>query len=284
VSRCFISLNPRAGRGRAQQRAVEAARLLRSRGREVIVTTAQRSSAVGESKPGDTLIACGGDGTVHAALQQCIDRSLTLGVLPAGNGNDIARSFGIARWSTEQLVDRWLEQPTRIDVGQVSHPEVWFLGVLATGFDSRVNARANTMRGRTRYVRALAAELPRFGPLTYRTTIDGQSRGHQALMVCIGNGAYYGAGMAVCPNADVTDGELDVTIVSNLPRLRFLALFPSVYRGTHAGRPEVLTTRARQVTINAPGQAAFADGEFIGPLPVTVTVHPAVLSAYPAWS
>jgi len=280
VNRCFIALNPTAGNGQARQRAAKAARLLRDSGRQVTIT----SGRIDHSRAGDTVIAVGGDGTVHSALQICMRNGLHLGILPAGHGNDIARTLGIERWGVEQLVERWLRHPVNIDVAQVAHPQVWYLSVLATGFDARVNARANTLRGRSRYVRGLMAELRHFGATWYRIRTDGQVRDQSAVLVCVGNGAFYGAGMAICPDADVRDRQLDVTIVAEVSKSRFLALFPSVYRGTHIHRPEVTHVRTREITIDAEGRMGFADGEPIGPLPLTVTVQPAALPAYPAWS
>ena len=60
------------------------------------------------------------------------------------------------------------------------------------------------------------------------------------------------------------------TLVLPLPTTRLLRLFPSVYRGEHIHSPSVRTARARSVTLRAPGMTAYADGEPVGPLPVTV--------------
>jgi diacylglycerol kinase (ATP) len=80
--------------------------------------------------------------------------------------------------------------------------------------------------------------------------------------------------MRICPGARLDDGLLDVTLVLPLPTVRFLRLFPSVYRGEHIHSPSVRTARARSVTLRAPGMTAYADGEPVGSLPVTVEAVP----------
>ena len=81
--------------------------------------------------------------------------------------------------------------------------------------------------------------------------------------------------MRVCPGADLADGLLEVTVVSPLTIPQFLRLFPSVYRGEHVRSPSVLTFRARTVALAADDMTIYADGEPVGPLPVTVEAAPA---------
>lgn len=264
------------------QRGATAARLLRARGKAVVLATHPSRRELQALQHDDTIIACGGDGTVHAALQWAMRLGVNLAVLPAGHGNDIARSLGVADWTVDAHVARWLAEPVSIDVGYLPDRDEWFLGVLAAGFDARVNERANRMSGTGRYVRALFAELPGMSPIPYRIEIDGQRIDARGLLLCIGNGGFYGAGMSICPDADLTDGLFDIVFVQALRRIRFLALFGTVYRGTHVQRPEVLSLRGASVTIDAPDHMGYADGEPIGQLPLHVVVQPAALGSFPA--
>ena len=80
--------------------------------------------------------------------------------------------------------------------------------------------------------------------------------------------------MLFCPNADPTDGQLDATMVASASRTRLIRLFPTVFKGTHVDLDEVRTARARTITVEclaSPKITAYADGEFVCPLPVEVS-------------
>ena len=80
--------------------------------------------------------------------------------------------------------------------------------------------------------------------------------------------------MRITPDALPDDGLLDLFVVRPLPRARFLAVFPKVFSGRHIGHPAVEIRRVRKVRLSAPNVVAYADGERIGPLPLTVDVVP----------
>ena len=96
------------------------------------------------------------------------------------------------------------------------------------------------------------------------------------MLVAVGNTSSYGAGMRVCPDAVPDDGLLDVTILGAVPRAS-PARLPRVYKGSHTGHPAVTVHRARRVTLEAPGVIAYADGERVGPIPLTCEIVPGSL-------
>ena len=100
------------------------------------------------------------------------------------------------------------------------------------------------------------------------------------VMGTVGNGRTYGGGIPICPDADPADGLLDVTLVRPAGRLRLLRLLPRVYKGTHTTVREVSTHRVRSVRLSSPGVTAYADGDPIGRLPLTIDVAPASLSVF----
>ena len=99
-------------------------------------------------------------------------------------------------------------------------------------------------------------------------------------MATVGNGSHYGGGIPICPDADPSDGLLDVLLVRPAGRLRLLRLLPRVYRGTHTTAPEASTYRVRSVRLASPGVTAYADGDPIGALPLTIDVAPAALRVF----
>lgn len=280
-----LLVNPAAGGGHAPLLLAPVLARLRSGGARVEVLVgrdagdsaalARRAVAAGV----DALVALGGDGLVNLAAQAAVGTDVPLAVLPAGTGNDAARLLGLGPDPLDAVDVVLRGRRRRLDVGRVD--ERVFVNVLSSGFDSRVNERANRMtwpRGPARYRIAMVQELRAFRPVPYDLVLDGTRRRLSAMLVAVGNGPAYGGGMRICPSADPEDGLLDVTVLRPLPPSRFLRLFPSVYRGEHVGRPEVLVLRARTVRLEAPGMTAYADGERLGPLPVQVEVLPAALS------
>lgn len=234
-----------------------------------------RARAAVEAGTG-ALVAVGGDGMASLALQAVAGTRTPLGLVAVGTGNDFARALGLpvrdpaaaGRVVAEALKGARLRD---IDLGRVGG--TWFGTVLASGFDSRVNDRGNRMRwptGRFKYDLAMLAELAAFKPFPFRITLDdGEVREIEATLVAVGNGSSYGGGMKICAGADLTDGLFDVTVVGDCSRRSLLRVFPQVYKGTHLGHPKITVHRAAKIELAAEGITGYADGEPIGPLPLT---------------
>jgi len=280
-----LLVNPTAGRGRAARWVVPVAARLRAAGREVVELvggSAAEAVDLGCQAVADgfrTLVALGGDGLVHAAVQAVATRPVTLGIVALGTGNDIARGLGVPRGDPRTAVDLILAGHTvQIDAGRVG--ERWFASVLASGFDSQVNERANAMRGqvgRARYMLAMGAELRRLRATPYTITIDGRRLDLDAVLVAVANTTSYGAGMRIAPTANPRDGMLDVTVVTALSRTELVRVFPRVYSGSFVRHAAVQRYRGQTVQLEAHGVVAYADGERLGPLPLTAAVAPGAL-------
>lgn len=233
-----------------------------------------------------TLVAVGGDGTVHHALQVVATTSVTLAIVPSGSGDDIARAVGVRRGDLTGALDTLVSGQVRtVDLGRALSPDDdgpgrWFGATLYAGFDARVNARANRMNtkvGPAKYPAAVIAEIAALRAHPFVLTLDGSTERTTACAVIVGNGPSYGGGMLICPDAEPDDGWLDLTVVDGVPRRTLLRVLPKVYSGRHVAHPAVRTARARSVGIAAPGLVAFADGEEVGPLPLTIDVVPGAL-------
>lgn len=235
----------------------------------------------------DAVLAVGGDGTANLALQHLAGTGTALGIVPTGTGNDLATALGLA--SADDAVDALLAGATRtIDLARVTRADGaarLYATVLACGFDARVNDRANRMRwprGGSRYTVALLVEFARLRGVPFEIELETDAgpvaRSGPLVMATVGNGPAYGGGIPICPDADLGDGLLDVTLVRPAGRLHLLRLLPHVYRGTHAALDEVETHRARRVRLRSPGATAYADGDPVGALPLTVEAVPAALT------
>jgi len=280
-----LLVNPTAGRGRGARAGREVAGRLHDAGhavRQLIgrdVSESQDMAREAVARGTDALVVVGGDGMVHLGLQAVGGTEVPFGVVPAGSGNDFARAIGVPLRDTAaaaSIVVTGAER--RVDLGRMG--DQWFAGVVAAGFDARVNDRANRMRwprGRMRYNAAMLVELGVFQPVPYLLDLDGDVWETSAMLVTIGNIPSYGGGMRVTPGAILDDGLLDIMIVKPLSKARFLTVFPRVYTGSHVDLPFVEIRRAKQARIDAPGITAYADGERLGPLPQTFEAVPAAL-------
>jgi diacylglycerol kinase (ATP) len=289
-----LVVNPSAGKGRALEVLPDVAGRLRDGGAHLEILLS-RDFAEAQSMTRraihdgvDVLAVMGGDGMMHlgvntsAAAHLSGDSRTTLGLIPAGTGNDLCRGIGLDARDAVAAAAVIAEGSARaIDLARVG--DTYVGAVLGTGFDALVNRRANQMpwpRGSTRYAVAVMAELRVFSPLHYRLTFDGEIREHQAMLVAIGNTSSYGGGMLICPKADPYDGLLDITIIHPVGRLKLLRLFPEMYSGTFVRDPCVEQLRVREVTVEGPGLVGFGDGEMIAAAPLTVCSVPRALPVF----
>ena len=288
-----LVVNPTAGRGRARAVLPQVVGRLRHAGHQVETllsrTPGEASRLVdGAVRSGaDVVAVMGGDGMLHLGVNAVAEhrhRNPTgsgpaLGLLPAGTGNDLARGIGLDPHDTVAAADVIASGRTRpLDLLRVSGRYVGT--VVASGFDSLVNRRANAMtwpRGSGRYTLATLAELRTFTPLSYRLTVDGETRELEAMLVAVGNTISYGGGMRICPSADATDGWLDVTIIHPVSRLKLLQLLPQMRSGRFARDACVEQLRARVVRVDGDGLLGYGDGEELGPAPLLVESCPAAV-------
>ncbi|MEV6152033.1 YegS/Rv2252/BmrU family lipid kinase [Nonomuraea sp. NPDC052129] len=285
-----LLVNPAARGGRTVRLLGPVARRLRAGGAEVSVIVGdsaadalERACAAVAERP-DALVAFGGDGLVHLAVQAVAGTDVPLGIIPAGTGNDIANALGVPRKDPIAAARTVLRGRSRlVDAARVrtGRAEELFAGVVCCGFDSRVNERANGLTwppGMARYLLATVQELRRFRPIAFRVTFDdGEPIEREAMLVAVGNTSSYGAGMRVCPDARPDDGLLDVMILEAVSTAEFVRVFPSVYRGSHVSHQAVSVRRVRSVRLEAPDVVAYADGERIGPSPITCEIQPGAL-------
>ena len=227
----------------------------------------------------DTLVVCGGDGMVHLGLQAVAGTGTRLAIVPAGTGNDLARVLGLPRKDPARAAEVVLAGSTRrIDLARVG--QTWYATVLSCGFDAVVNERANTMswpRGQMRYNLATLAELRVLRPIRYVLDLDGTTLEVEATMVGVANGPSFGGGLRIAEGAELDDGLLDVMVIAPMSRRRLLRLYPKLFRGSHVDDPLVTRHRVRRVSVAAAGIVAYADGERIGPLPLSVEAAPGAL-------
>lgn len=287
-----VAVNPMASFGHRREVGPLVVERLRGAGHAVVavdeanIELLRRETARAVAEGADALVVVGGDGMANLGINIVAQTALPLGIVPSGTGNDLADGLGIPVGDTEAAIAHLLaaleREPRTVDAGVVRHGDLstWFGSVLSAGFDATVNERANLMtrpRGRSRYIVALFRELATLSPRPYRIVADGETLDVEAMLVSVANNRSLGGGMRIVPHASLDDGRLDLFVVGRMSRIRFLRVFPKVFRGEHTELPEVSFRSLTSVRIDAADVVAYADGERIGPLPVEVAVVPGAL-------
>jgi len=276
-------VNPRAAGGRSLKRLPALRAALDSSQHAVDWVVA---SSIGEARrrireaPScgvDGVLLVGGDGTVHGALPALREAALPFGILPCGRGNDFARNLGMplhapaANWRNDDVQIRHVDLPT-VD----GRP---FASVASLGFDALASRlaveHAGFFGGTFGYVVCVLRALRSFEPFDVELTVDEWSWKGRITLVAVANGACYGGGMRIAPNATMDDGVLEVCVVKAVSRTTLLAQFPKVFRGTHGSHPAVITVSGSVVTVQTcRSEVLYADGEYVGRTPTVVAVEP----------
>jgi diacylglycerol kinase (ATP) len=250
------------------------------------------SAAAGEQ--GRDVVGAGGDGTVRPAATALVGTPATLGIVPLGSWNNIARGCGIPQEPAEALAVIAAGGTRDVDVGLAWHPadngdeetgppadavaffEAAGVGLDAAGFGA---AKAGERHGTWSALRiGWRALLRRRTPM--RLKADGRRLRTAAPAVAICNGPYYGMGFAVAPDADPSDGVLDVVVFSGMSRLDVVRHYLAVARGRPRHEPGVRYLTAQRIRVDGAGLPAHADGEPLGVTPVAFAVHPSALRIF----
>jgi YegS/Rv2252/BmrU family lipid kinase len=234
---------------------------------------------------GRPLALAGGDGTislvVDALLAAEVREPPLLGVIPAGTGCDLLRTFGV-KPTIEAAVERLAgESEQLIDVGRlegafgVRH----FINVAQAGVGAAAAETAPGLPrgwGPIRYPLAFLARLPRFPRVKVEVT-TARPVAAEALAVIFANAQFFAGGWNVAPKALLVDGELDVQVITAYKR-QALSLVPKVIKGVHLSDPSVIrrSAAAFEVVTDVPWPVE-ADGDLVGFTPIRVnTIRGAV--------
>jgi len=239
------------------------------------------------------LVVAGGDGTVNEAVNGLglagFPEDVTLALVPAGTGNDLASTLAIPP-DPEVAVEAIRAARVRaLDVARVrsgSLGERFFVNVVTGGVGAEVSRAATEPGlkgrwGRLAYLRASLKLIRTFEARAVRLTVDGTERRIRALNLAVGNCRLAGGGLLAVPGANPEDGLLDLVAVEDagLPRLLSL-VYKTLSGANYRGSRGVYAARAKELKVEAdpPGALEFnTDGELIGRGPVEFAVIPHAL-------
>lgn len=269
-------VNPVAGRGRARKIWTFLERKLARSGVEYSVEWTERPghaiALAGEASAGgfSRVLAVGGDGTLREIVQGTLGSGVEVGLIPAGSGNDFCRTLMIPADPVRALEIALGNSVIQLDVGELNGKA--YLNVAGCGIDAEIASLAATklrfLGGRLSYLASALVQLATHRPRRYDIIVDGRVISTHAYLIAAANGRYYGGGMMIAPDADPSDGMLDICIVRDMTKAEFAANLPRVYSGRHVDHPLVEILRGRRIVLQTDHPVRCqADGEIIASSP-----------------
>ncbi|MGN0814577.1 MAG: diacylglycerol/lipid kinase family protein [Candidatus Coproplasma sp.] len=224
--------------------------------------------AAGITKDGKahTVIAMGGDGTLHEVLNGVkYPDKCRLGLIPFGSGNDFAACVDIPCNNVKHAAEIIaFKAPSCIDYIQTS-TNLRSINSFGFGIDVDVleRAYAGKIQGRTKYFRALIKSLIKYKSRKFTIEVDGERSEHFGLIVCLGNGKQFGGGIKLFPQAKIDDGYMDLVVVDYLSRMQTLIAFIYLALGKLDKIKQLTTIKCKSAAI-CPEEAQYtvqAEGE-----------------------
>ncbi|WJY28217.1 MULTISPECIES: diacylglycerol/lipid kinase family protein [Sporosarcina] len=225
-----------------------------------------------DQAPVSMIIVIGGDGTASSVLQLAVRLDIPLAILPAGSGNDSARTFGLTADPGQFLSSILVPSIRRVDLLNVNGR--LGLTIAAAGADAEIGRRANQSAykpvlnrfglGSLAYLIAALETLIEFRPFSARLTVGDDIHDWQSVwLIAAGNTPTYGGGLRVCPSADPLDGSMAITAAHSARRLTVLfLLLPKLLLGkpirsravTYANGPEAVLTADQDILFLIDGE------------------------------
>ena len=210
----------------------------------------------------DLIVSIGGDGTVNEIVNGIMKskNDPSLGIIPLGWANDFIKSTDIPSDIIEACKILIKGKTKKIDIGVINN-QIYFANICGIGFDAEVALLANKMKSKHPNLRILSAFVYIFAtvkkllsPFSYHNVkikFDGQEIHSKILFIAISNGKIYGGRFKITPEAILDDGLLEVCVVEEMGRFKYLSIIPKVFKGTHASIKGVNFYRAKEVIIQS---------------------------------
>jgi diacylglycerol kinase (ATP) len=248
------------------------------------------TEAAGEWRDG-LLIVVGGDGTISEVVNGLgraeFPGGVTLAILPAGTGNDLAATLTLPEDPAEAVAVLRQNRVRTLDVVRVRSEgsgEQFFINVATGGMGAEVTGAADgEMKkrwGKLTYLRSSLEVAREYGAKEVTLTLDGAERKLRAVNLAIGNCRYAGSGWLAAPRANPEDGLLDLVVIEDVGVQEVLKLAPTVLADSdYLDKEGVFFARAKEIRVEtSPGSLEFTvDGEVIGDEPAVFAVIPQAL-------
>jgi len=231
----------------------------------------------------DLVIIGGGDGTLNAAIEGLVDTQLPLGILPLGTANDLARTLQIPQSIPQACQVIATGHSQRIDLGKVNHKH--FFNVASLGLSVQITRQLDKKAKRTWGVLAYAATaikvIWKTRPFRAEIRIGEDSIRVKTVQIAVGNGRYYGGGMAVADDAAINDQRLDLYSLEYQHWWQILLLVPAMWLGKHANWSGVRSLQGKEFDIyTRKPQPINADGEIVTYTPAKFSLIPKAVAVF----
>lgn len=228
------------------------------------------------AESGHTLIAMGGDGTLHEILNGFNNfENNALGLIPLGTGNDFAATAGIPLNVKEAAERIAFREPSYIDFIQLASG-LRSLNIVGMGIDVDVLERTYSGKhhGKSKYFRSLIASLLTFKSCNFTVEYNGKSERHFGYIAALGNGKMFGGGIKICPEAQIDDGYLDLIIVDYISRAKLLGALIKLMRGKVNSIKEATVTKVKSAKfiVDNPDYTIQAEGEIYKNVPIDAQI------------
>jgi diacylglycerol kinase (ATP) len=172
----------------------------------------------------DLVVAVGGDGTVNEVASAIVGSNTTLGIVPFGSGNGLARFLHIPMDTQKAIEMLGKGKAITIDSGKLNGQS--FFNMAGMGFDAHISEvfSHTKKRGFITYIKSSIKEVIKYKPQIYNLNIDGKDYEREAFMLSFANSSQYGNDAHISPNASVQDGLLDVCVIKPFPLWRFFEM------------------------------------------------------------
>jgi diacylglycerol kinase (ATP) len=279
--RLVIIANPVAGRGRAYKAIQKHIQHWNNPDWNVELFPTQRSGHAAQlaeglmKAPPDLVAVCGGDGTLNEVASIISSHPFPIAVLPAGTANVVARELGIPLNPVKALQIALKKRVKNIDIGEINGGARRFIFVAGIGFDAfavaRVNLRLKAKIGMSAYAAAIIDCLAHYSFPEFNVAVENRIYKATSCLAC--NFRSYGGGLLFCPEADMSDGLLDVLVIEGKQRLALAwFLISAWFQKPMTGR---WIHRLKASSIKIEGDSSVlvqSDGELIGSLPLEITL------------
>lgn len=292
-------MNPAAGAGRTRKKWPQIMERLKNIGLrfEHDFTEAPRHAvelAKAAVEQGyETVVSVGGDGTINEVVNGLYDsgtlKDVSLGIISTGTGSDYIRTVGIPRQHQEACQRLLNSRKMLVDVGEVEYrnnghmEKRLFVNFAGLGFDAEVvqatTERFKVLGGLPAYLMGLLTTFLCYRNREITIKVDGEIVSKKVCTVVMSNGKYGGGSMFVAPDADLTDGYLDVLTIDDISKPDLLWSLPRIYKGTHLTHPKVNMQLGQEIEIESAKQLRVqADGELLGETPARFRILPSSLN------
>jgi YegS/Rv2252/BmrU family lipid kinase len=233
-------LNPAAGKGKAVKFMNKIKTFLDINSIRYIVHNtlypghASEIAAQISGEGAENIIAVGGDGTVNETLNGIRDfEKCALGIIPAGSGNDFSKFINLPKDPVEAMKRIINTEPRYTDFLTINGKRA--INVAGMGMDVSVIKRCSRMKyikGKLQYLVSLLITLLKFDWHKFKVSIDGKEEQEKTtLMIAACNGKYFGGGMPISPESDISDNFLNVIIINKLKKWKIPLALINLYRG-----------------------------------------------------